>query len=126
MPACGVRLTPKHYAYLKISEGCNHHCTFCVIPNLRGGLVSRPAGEVIREARNLVDAGVKELLVISQDTAAYGVDRRYALDLRANRRCARICSTSAGAWASSASGRACTTSIRIRPSTRSCRSWPRA
>lgn len=84
VPACGVRLTPKHYAYLKISEGCNHHCTFCVIPNLRGGLVSRPAGEVIREARNLVDAGVKELLVISQDTAAYGVDRRYALDLRAN------------------------------------------
>ena len=84
VPACGVRLTPKHYAYLKISEGCNHHCTFCVIPNLRGTLVSRPAGEVIREARNLVEAGVKELLVISQDTAAYGVDRRYALDLRAN------------------------------------------
>ena len=84
VPACGVRLTPKHYAYLKISEGCNHHCTFCVIPNLRGGLCSRPAGEVLREAENLVNAGVKELLVISQDTAAYGVDRRYALDLRAN------------------------------------------
>ena len=80
VPACGVRLTPKHYAYLKISEGCNHHCTFCVIPNLRGELVSRPLGDVIREAENLKAAGVKELLVISQDTAAYGVDRRYRID----------------------------------------------
>lgn len=85
VPACGVRLTPKHYAYLKISEGCNHHCTFCVIPNLRGGLNSRPVGDVLREAENLVKAGVKELLVISQDTAAYGVDRRYALDIRSGR-----------------------------------------
>ena len=85
VPAAGVRLTPKHYAYLKISEGCNHHCTFCVIPNLRGGLHSRPVGEVLREAENLKKAGVKELLVISQDTAAYGVDRRYALDLQSGR-----------------------------------------
>ena len=79
VPAAGVRLTPKHYAYLKISEGCNHHCTFCVIPNLRGTLVSRPIGDVVREAENLKAAGVKELLVISQDTAAYGVDSRYRI-----------------------------------------------
>ena len=80
VPACGVRLTPKHYAYLKISEGCNHHCTFCIIPNLRGRLVSRPIGDIVREAANLKEAGVKELIVISQDTAAYGVDTRYKLD----------------------------------------------
>ena len=73
----GIKLTPRHYAYLKISEGCNHRCTFCIIPSLRGDLVSRPIGEVMREAENLVKAGVKELLVISQDTSAYGVDLKY-------------------------------------------------
>ena len=73
----GVRLTPPHYAYLKISEGCNHRCTFCIIPSMRGDLVSRPIGEVMQEAENLVKAGVKELLVISQDTSAYGVDVKY-------------------------------------------------
>ncbi len=77
VPAQGIRLTPKHYAYVKISEGCNHRCTFCIIPSLRGDLVSRPVGEVMQEAQNLVDAGVKELLVISQDTSAYGVDVKY-------------------------------------------------
>jgi ribosomal protein S12 methylthiotransferase len=77
VPPQGLRLTPKHYAYLKISEGCNHRCTFCVIPSLRGDLVSRPVGEVMQEAENLVRAGVKELLVVSQDTGAYGVDLRY-------------------------------------------------
>ncbi|OGT02516.1 MAG: ribosomal protein S12 methylthiotransferase [Gallionellales bacterium RBG_16_57_15] len=77
VPAQGIRLTPKHYAYVKISEGCNHRCTFCIIPSLRGDLVSRPVGEVMQEAQSLVDAGVKELLVISQDTSAYGVDMKY-------------------------------------------------
>jgi ribosomal protein S12 methylthiotransferase len=77
MPGTGVRLTPRHYAYLKISEGCNHRCTFCIIPSMRGDLVSRPIGEVMLEAENLVKGGVKELLVISQDTSAYGVDVRY-------------------------------------------------
>lgn len=77
IPAQGVRLTPGHYAYLKISEGCNHRCTFCIIPSLRGDLVSRPVGEVMNEAETLVKAGVKELLVISQDTSAYGVDVKY-------------------------------------------------
>ncbi|MFM9881644.1 MAG: 30S ribosomal protein S12 methylthiotransferase RimO [Burkholderiales bacterium] len=77
VPPHGIRLTPKHYAYLKISEGCNHRCTFCIIPSMRGGLVSRPIGEVMSEAENLVRAGVKELLVISQDTSAYGVDVKY-------------------------------------------------
>ena len=76
-PDIGVRLTPRHYAYLKISEGCNNRCTFCIIPKLRGDLVSRPAAEVLREAEKLVKAGVKELLVISQDTSAYGLDLRY-------------------------------------------------
>ena len=77
IPPQGVKLTPKHYAYLKISEGCNHRCTFCIIPSLRGDLVSRPVGEVMQEAENLVKAGVRELLVISQDTSAYGVDVKY-------------------------------------------------
>lgn len=77
VPPQGIRLTPRHYAYLKISEGCNHRCTFCIIPSMRGDLVSRPIGEVLDEAKRLVDAGVKELLVISQDTSAYGVDTRY-------------------------------------------------
>jgi ribosomal protein S12 methylthiotransferase len=78
IPAQGVKLTPRHYAYLKISEGCNHRCTFCIIPSLRGDLCSRPIGEVMREAEQLVRAGVKELLVVSQDTSAYGSDLRYA------------------------------------------------
>ncbi len=78
VPEQGVKLTPRHYAYLKISEGCNNSCSFCIIPKLRGKLVSRPAGDVLREAEKLVRAGVKELLVISQDTGAYGVDLRYA------------------------------------------------
>jgi ribosomal protein S12 methylthiotransferase len=78
IPEPGVRLTPRHYAYLKISEGCNNRCTFCIIPKLRGDLVSRPAADVLREAEKLVKAGVKELLVISQDTSAYGLDIRYA------------------------------------------------
>jgi len=77
VPPQGLRLTPRHYAYLKISEGCNHRCTFCIIPSMRGDLVSRPIGEVMQEAENLVRAGVKELLVIAQDTSAYGVDLRY-------------------------------------------------
>lgn len=77
IPPQGVRLTPKHFAYLKISEGCNHRCTFCIIPSMRGDLVSRPVGDVMNEAEALVKAGVKELLVISQDTSAYGVDVKY-------------------------------------------------
>jgi ribosomal protein S12 methylthiotransferase len=77
VPAQGIKLTPKHYAYLKISEGCNHRCTFCIIPSMRGDLVSRPIGDVLVEAERLLQAGVKELLVISQDTSAYGVDVRY-------------------------------------------------
>lgn len=80
VPPQGIKLTPRHYAYLKISEGCNHKCTFCIIPSMRGKLVSRPVGEVLSEAQRLVDAGVKELLVISQDTSAYGVDLKYKLD----------------------------------------------
>lgn len=77
VPPQGIRLTPQHYAYVKISEGCNHRCTFCIIPSMRGNLVSRPIGDVMQEAQSLVDAGVKELLVISQDTSAYGVDLKY-------------------------------------------------
>jgi ribosomal protein S12 methylthiotransferase len=80
VPPGGLKLTPRHYAYLKISEGCNHRCTFCIIPSMRGDLVSRPIGEVMREAEALVRQGVRELLVISQDTSAYGVDVRYKLD----------------------------------------------
>ncbi|HEX4878651.1 MAG TPA: 30S ribosomal protein S12 methylthiotransferase RimO, partial [Limnobacter sp.] len=80
VPDHGVKLTPKHYAYLKISEGCNHRCTFCIIPDMRGDLVSRPIGEVIREAESLKKSGVKELLVVSQDTSAYGVDIKYRTD----------------------------------------------
>jgi ribosomal protein S12 methylthiotransferase len=80
VPDQGIRLTPRHYAYLKISEGCNHRCSFCIIPSMRGDLVSRPIGEVMREAESLVKAGVRELLVISQDTSAYGVDLKYRTD----------------------------------------------
>jgi ribosomal protein S12 methylthiotransferase len=77
VPQAGIKLTPKHYAYLKISEGCNHRCTFCIIPSMRGDLVSRPVGDVLKEARALFESGVKELLVVSQDTSAYGVDTKY-------------------------------------------------
>ena len=77
VPPQGIKLTPRHYAYLKISEGCNHRCSFCIIPSMRGDLASRPVGEVLREAETLVQAGVRELLVVSQDTSAYGVDVRY-------------------------------------------------
>jgi ribosomal protein S12 methylthiotransferase len=80
VPPQGIKLTPRHYAYLKISEGCNNRCAFCIIPKLRGDLVSRPAGAVLREAERLVNAGVKEILVISQDTSAYGIDLKYAAD----------------------------------------------
>ncbi|HYM47750.1 MAG TPA: 30S ribosomal protein S12 methylthiotransferase RimO, partial [Burkholderiaceae bacterium] len=79
VPAAGIKLTPRHYAYLKISEGCNHRCSFCIIPSMRGDLVSRPIGDVLREAENLLKQGVRELLVISQDTSAYGVDVKYQL-----------------------------------------------
>jgi len=85
IPPEGIKLTPRHYAYLKISEGCNNRCTFCIIPKLRGDLVSRPAADVLREAEKLVAAGVKELLVISQDTSAYGVDLKYAASTWKNR-----------------------------------------
>ena len=80
VPKAGIKLTPPHYAYLKISEGCNHRCTFCIIPALRGDLISRPIGEVMTEAETLVKSGVKELLIISQDTSAYGVDVKYRTD----------------------------------------------
>jgi ribosomal protein S12 methylthiotransferase len=85
VPPAGIKLTPKHYAYLKIAEGCNHRCTFCIIPSMRGDLVSRPIGEVMREAENLVRQGVREILVISQDTSAYGVDVRYKIDFAGGR-----------------------------------------
>ena len=84
LPDYGLKLTPKHYAYLKISEGCNHRCSFCIIPSMRGDLVSRPVDEVLREAEKLVRGGVKELLVVSQDTSAYGVDLKYAPKLWGN------------------------------------------
>ena len=80
IPPQGIKLTPKHYAYLKISEGCNHRCSFCIIPSMRGDLVSRPVGEVLAEAERLVESGVRELLVVSQDTSAYGVDLHYRTD----------------------------------------------
>ncbi|MHC9510313.1 30S ribosomal protein S12 methylthiotransferase RimO [Kangiella sp. M94] len=80
VPPQGIKLTPRHYAYLKISEGCNHKCSFCIIPSMRGKLDSRPVGQVLDEAERLVKAGVKELLVVSQDTSAYGVDKKYAMD----------------------------------------------
>lgn len=79
VPAAGIKLTPKHYAYLKISEGCNHRCTFCIIPSLRGDLVSRPIHEVLTEAENLAKSGTKELLIVSQDTSAYGIDTKYKM-----------------------------------------------
>jgi len=81
LPPQGIKLTPRHYAYLKISEGCNHRCSFCIIPGMRGDLVSRPIGEVLSEAERLVESGVRELLVVSQDTSAYGVDLKYRMDI---------------------------------------------
>ncbi|MDR1647181.1 MAG: 30S ribosomal protein S12 methylthiotransferase RimO [Zoogloeaceae bacterium] len=100
VPPQGVRLTPDHFAYLKISEGCNHQCSFCIIPELRGALVSRPIGEVLAEAERLVEAGVKELLVISQDTSAYGVDLKYRTGFWGGRpvrtRLAELCTALAG------------------------------
>jgi len=104
VPPQGIKLTPRHYAYLKISEGCNHNCTFCIIPSMRGKLDSRPAGDVLSEAERLVDAGVRELLVISQDTSAYGVDLKYRLDFWGGRpvktRMTELCRElgSLGAW----------------------------
>jgi ribosomal protein S12 methylthiotransferase len=85
VPAAGIKLTPRHYAYLKIAEGCDHRCSFCIIPSLRGPLVSRPIGEVLREAEALVQSGVRELLVVSQDTSAYGRDLRHRSDIHAGR-----------------------------------------
>ncbi|MBN2866629.1 MAG: 30S ribosomal protein S12 methylthiotransferase RimO [Thiotrichales bacterium] len=85
VPPQGIKLTPKHYAYLKISEGCNHRCTFCIIPSMRGDLISRPVADVINEAKRLKEAGVKELLVVSQDTAAYGVDVKYKTEFAEGR-----------------------------------------
>jgi len=90
VPPAGIKLTPRHYAYLKISEGCNHRCSFCIIPSMRGDLVSRPIGDVMREAENLLKQGVRELLVISQDTSAYGVDVRYQVGFVGVARCARV------------------------------------
>jgi ribosomal protein S12 methylthiotransferase len=104
VPAAGIRLTPRHYAYLKISEGCNHKCTFCIIPSMRGRLASRPAGEVMGEAERLVRSGVKELLVISQDTSAYGSDLKYRTDFWGGRpvktRMTELCQAlgSLGVW----------------------------
>ena len=119
IPPQGIKLTPRHYAYLKISEGCNNRCTFCIIPKLRGDLVSRPAADVLREAERLVDAGVKELLVISQDTSAYGVDLKYAASEWKGQAAARRNSSILRARsANSASGCGCTTSIPTRTSTR--------
>ena len=122
VPPEGVKLTPRHYAYLKISEGCNNRCTFCIIPKLRGDLVSRPAAEVLREAERLVSAGVKELLVISQDTSAYGVDIKYAASKWKDREVrAKFLEARPRGSAPSAPGCGCTTSIRIRTSTTSSR-----
>ena len=121
VPPEGIKLTPRHYAYLKISEGCNNRCSFCIIPSLRGDLVSRPAGDVLREAEKLVAAGVKELLVISQDTSAYGVDLKYAASQWRGREVRAKFSIWRGAWANSASGCGCITSIPTRTSTTSFR-----
>ena len=126
MPPQGIKLTPRHYAYLKISEGCNHRCTFCIIPSMRGDLVSRPVGDVLSEAQRLFESGVKELLVISQDTSAYGVDVKYRTGFWDGKpvktRMTELCEQLARGWPSgTAPGCGCTTSIRTRTSTRSCR-----
>jgi ribosomal protein S12 methylthiotransferase len=114
VPPQGIKLTPRHYAYLKISEGCNNKCSFCIIPSMRGLLASRPIDEVLREGEKLARAGVKELLVISQDTSAYGVDISTAKPSGAGRSTRPGSSISRRGSASSASGCACTTCIRIR------------
>ena len=122
VPPAGIKLTPRHYAYLKISEGCNHRCSFCIIPSMRGDLVSRPIGQVMREAENLVKQGVREILVISQDTSAYGVDVRYKLDFVGGRAVkTRMTELVTALAASSACGCGCTMSTRIRMSTKSSR-----
>jgi ribosomal protein S12 methylthiotransferase len=114
VPPQGIKLTPRHYAYLKISEGCNHSCSFCIIPSMRGKLVSRPVGDVLDEAQRLVKAGVKELLVISQDTSAYGVDVKYRTGFwngaPVKTRMTELCEA-LSTWAS---GCACTTFTRTR------------
>ena len=116
-----VKLTPPHYAYLKISEGCNHRCTFCIIPSMRGDLASRPVGEVMQEAENLVRAGVKELLVISQDTSAYGVDVKYRTGFWNGRPLRTRIPSSRARSPVSAPGCGCITSIPTRTWTKSCR-----
>ena len=122
VPPEGLRLTPRHYAYLKISEGCNNRCSFCIIPQLRGELASRPAAHVMAEAERLVQAGVKELLVISQDTSAYGLDIKYAESRWKGRPLEGALPRSVRRrWARSAPGCACTTSIPTRMSTTCCR-----
>lgn len=121
VPPQGIRPTPRHYAYLKISEGCNHRCTFCIIPSMRGALVSRPIGDVMREAENLVKAGVKELLVIAQDTSAYGVDVRYRTGFWNGRPIRTRMTELAQALGSLGVWYGCTTCIPIRTSTRCCR-----
>ena len=127
VPPQGVKLTPAHYAYLKISEGCNHRCSFCIIPSMRGDLVSRPIGDVLGEARRLFESGVKELLVVSQDTSAYGVDvklphRVLGRQAGASTRMARpVRAARRHRSRATAPGCGCTTSIRIRTSTRSSR-----
>ena len=118
VPPQGIRLTPEHYAYLKISEGCNHRCSFCIIPSMRGDLVSRPIGEVLREAEKLVEAGVREVLVISQDTSAYGVDLKYRTGFWGGARSRPGCTSCARRSDPWVSGSGCTTSIRTRASTR--------
>jgi ribosomal protein S12 methylthiotransferase len=109
-----VHLTPRHYSYLKISEGCNHKCRFCIIPDMRGPLVSRPAHAVLREAERLVAAGVRELIVISQDTSAYGLDPATTPIPGRGGRCAATSPTSPANSARSAHGCGCTTSTPIR------------
>jgi ribosomal protein S12 methylthiotransferase len=121
----GIKLTPRHYAYLKISEGCNHRCTFCIIPSMRGDLVSRPVGDVLAEARALFESGVKELLVVSQDTSAYGVDVKYRTGFWDGKPVKTRMPTCAPRWPSwpsrMAPGCGCTTSTPIRTWTRCCR-----
>ena len=121
LPPQGIRLTPRHYAYLKISEGCNNTCSFCIIPHLRGKLASRPIGDVMREAERLVGAGVKELLVISQDTAPTASISAMPRAHGAARSARRGSCRSPKRSAASAPGCGCTTSIPIRMSIRSCR-----
>ena len=121
VPPEGLHLTPRHYAYLKISEGCNNRCSFCIIPSLRGRLASRPAAQVMSEAERLVKAGVKELLVISQDTSAYGLDIKYAESKWKGQMLRHASWILRRRWVSSVPGSACITSIPIRTSTRCCR-----